>query len=152
MILLDTNVVSELMRAAPAPEVLAWFRTAPPEPLALSAITAAELRYGIACLPKGRRKSALDATVTDMLDAEFAGLVLPFGRAEAEVYGELAARHRRAGRTVGQPDLMIAATALVREAGLATRNIRDFAATGLVLHDLFAGQGGRGPDAAPSEG
>lgn len=139
MIILDTNVVSELMRAAPSEAVLAWFRDTPPEPLAITAVTVAELRYGIAVLPEGRRKAGLAAAVTEMLAQDFPGLVLPFDRAAAEVYGTFAAQHRAAGRAPGQADVMIAAIAERHGAGIATRNLKDFAGLGLRLMDPFAG-------------
>lgn len=139
MILLDTNVISELMRPAPAPGVLAWFDRLGTTPLALSVITVAELRYGLACLPGSRRRAALEAALDAMLAEDFADRVLPFGMAAAEAYGELAARHRQAGRTVGQSDLMIAAIALVAGAALATRNVKDFALTGVEILDPWEG-------------
>ncbi|ABV95920.1 plasmid stabilization protein, PilT domain protein (plasmid) [Dinoroseobacter shibae DFL 12 = DSM 16493] len=144
MIILDTNVVSELMRPAPSEAVLAWFRDTPPEPLALTAVTVAELRYGIAALPEGRRKAGLAAAVTEMLTRDFPGLVLPFDQAAAEVYGAFAARHRGAGRSPGQADVMIAAIAGAHGAGVATRNLRDFEGLDLRLMDPFAAKPGAG--------
>jgi predicted nucleic acid-binding protein len=139
VILLDTNVISELVRPVPDRRVIAWFDGLGATPLALCAITVAELRYGLACLPAGRRRAALETAVTAMLTQEFADRILPFGAAAAEAYGELAARHRQAGRTVGQSDLMIAAIALAEGCRLATRNGRDFALTGVEVIDPFAG-------------
>lgn len=142
MILLDTNVVSELMRPAPAPQVLAWFDAQGRVPLALSAVTVAEVRFGVARLPEGRRKSALEAALTQVCDVTFAGAVLPFDRAAAEVYGLLAARMQAMGRQPGQADLMIAAIAAVAGAAVATRNTRDFEGCGVTLHDPFASTAG----------
>ena len=139
MILLDTNVVSELMRSEPAPRLLDWFAALLDETLALTAVTAAELRYGVLILPDGSRRRQLDRAVTAMLAEDFSGLILPFDAAAAEAYGLLAARYRRLGLRPGQSDTMIAAIALSRGAAVATRNLRDFAESGLVLHDPFAG-------------
>jgi len=137
VILLDTNVISELVRPDPAPAVLRWFDRLGAEPLALSAVTVAELSYGLCALPEGKRRRALERAVRGMLEDEFAGRILPFDAAAAEIYGLLAARHRQVGRAVGQSDLMIAATALVADAVLATRNGKDFALTGVTLVDPF---------------
>lgn len=139
MIILDTNVVSELMKPAPSDALMRWFQDTPPEPLALTAITVAELRYGIAMLPEGKRKAGLDQAVTEMLAQDFPGLVLPFDQAAAEHYGPLAAQHRAAGRNPGQADVMIAAIATAQGAGIATRNLKDFEGFDLRLLNPFAG-------------
>lgn len=139
MLILDTNVVSELMKPAPSDALLLWFQDTPPEPLALTSVTVAELRYGIAVLPEGKRKARLGQAVTDMLAQEFPGLVLPFDQAAAEQYGALAAMHRAAGHNPGQADVMIAAIAAAHGAGVATRNLKDFEGLGLRLLNPFAG-------------
>ncbi|QBF34235.1 type II toxin-antitoxin system VapC family toxin [Thalassococcus sp. S3] len=137
MILLDTNVISELMKPRPSQAVLDWFAAQGTQRLVLSVITVAELRYGVACLPQGRRRRALDEAVTGMLDEDFEGAILPFDLAAAEAYGMMAAQARQAGRTPGQSDLMIAATALVHAASVATRNLRDFDGAGIDLYNPF---------------
>ena len=140
MIILDTNVISELTKPQPSPRVLEWFDGVA-EPLVLTAITVAELRYGIAALPQGKRKEALSAAVSAMLAEDFAGLVLAFDVPSAEAYGELAAHYRRSGVATGQNDVMIAAIALRHDAAIATRNTRDFAPSGVVLHNPFEPNG-----------
>ena len=132
MIILDTNVISELAGPAPAPAVLAWARTQPPDQVFTTAICEAELRFGIALMPAGRRRDTLARAVAVMLTAILGGRVLPFDRAAAEAYADLAARWRRVGRTVGQADLQIAAIAIAREAAaVATRNVGHFEGCGV---------------------
>ena len=135
MIALDTNVVSELMRPAPSPSVVAWVDAQPADELAVTAVAAAELRYGVARLPDGARQRALAAAVDALLAQVFGGRVLPFDSAGAVVYGELVAARERAGRPISSADAQIAATCLAHGARLATRNTRDFVATGVDVVD-----------------
>ena len=136
MILLDTNVLSELARSAPAPTVLAWARAVPVAELCTTVITEAELRFGIALLPAGARRTAL----TQAIDAVFARVVrsrvLPFDRAAAPIYADLAAERRRRGRSVDLADLQIQAIGRAHAvAAIATRNTSDFADCGVPLID-----------------
>ena len=126
MIILDTNVLSELMKAAPDPGVLNWLRSQPSASLFTTSIAQAEIHYGLSLLPAGKRRTDLEQTVREMFAEDFAGRVLPFGSPEAIVYGAVAATRRLAGRPVSQPDAQIAAIALTSGAILATRNVSDF--------------------------
>jgi predicted nucleic acid-binding protein len=127
MILLDTNILSELMRPAPAKGVEQWLADQPDASVFISAITEAELRYGVALLPAGKRRATLAAVIEDMLGEDFTGRILPFDSAAAVSFAEIAATRRQAGRPIAQADAQIAAIARSRGASLATRNVDDFA-------------------------
>lgn len=131
MILLDTNVLSELMRPAPDPAVERWLAAQPDASLFISAITEAELRYGAALLPSGKRRSALTAEIDGMLEEDFDGRILPFDRLAAQAFAAIAADRRQAGRPISQADAQIAAIARSRGASLATRNVPDFDGCGV---------------------
>jgi predicted nucleic acid-binding protein len=131
MILLDTNILSELMRPAPEKRVEQWLAEQPDASVFISAITEAELRYGVALLPSGKRRSALAAVIEDMLGEDFTGRILPFDSAAAVAFAEIAAARRQAGRPIAQADAQIAAIARSRGAALATRNVPDFEGCGI---------------------
>ena len=133
MILIDTNVVSELMRAEPDAAVLAWFGRQDVAALHLSAVSEAELRRGVAILPEGRRKTALREAVAAMVAEDFADRVLPFDGAAARAFADIFAERRTMGRTIGFPDCQIAATARTRGAAVATRNVDDFDGCGITV-------------------
>jgi len=135
MILLDTNVVSELIRPLPDASVRRWADALPPASLFLSAVTQAELLYGVALLPAGRRREALAEAVATVCDRAFVGRILPFDSAAAIVYADIAAGRRRAGRPIPTLDAQIAAIARSRGAALATRNVADFADCGIAVID-----------------
>lgn len=126
MIVLDTNVVSELMRAAPSQAVLAWLAAQPSASLFTTTITQAEVLFGVACLPAGRRRDDLTSAAEAMFEVEFAGRVLPFDAAAAQAFAPLAAERRRQGRPVGAFDVQVAAIAASRRASVATRNVEHF--------------------------
>jgi predicted nucleic acid-binding protein len=130
MILLDTNVISEAMKPEPAPRVRAWLDAQAAETLFLSAVTIAELSFGIAALPKGRRKDNLNAALDGLLGL-FAGRILPFDTAAAQHYGALAARARAAGKGFPTPDGYIAAIAAAQGFTVASRDASAFSAAGL---------------------
>ncbi|MCY4485890.1 MAG: type II toxin-antitoxin system VapC family toxin [Deltaproteobacteria bacterium] len=131
MIALDTNVVSELMRRSPDPAVEAWVVGHAVETLYFSAVGEAELRYGAAILPAGRRRDTLTSNIEAMLQDAFENRILPFDSDAAPVYATIAAARRRAGRPLSQPDGQIAAIALSRAMTVATRNVRDFEDVGV---------------------
>ena len=130
MILLATNVISEAMKPAPERAVRDWLDAQTAETLFLSSVTIAELSFGIAALPKGRRKDNLTAALEGLL-ALFAARILPFDTAVAQRYGELAAKARIAGRGFPTPDGYIAAIAATQGFVVATRDASAFAAAGL---------------------
>jgi predicted nucleic acid-binding protein len=131
MILLDTNVVSELMRPAPSEAVLAWFAAQDAADLYLSAIGEAELRRGAAMLPAGKRREQLMATIEAMIAEDFAGRILPFDSNAAQAFVLVFLERRAAGRPISFADGQIAATARAQGAAIATRNTADFAGCGI---------------------
>jgi toxin FitB len=126
MILVDTNVISELMRAEPSSLVLSWFGTQDPSALFLSAITEAELRTGVSILPMSQRRERLMAAIDALIDEDFADRVLPFDSRAAKSYPAIAAARRAAGRPIAHADCQNAAIALGVGARIATRNVKDF--------------------------
>lgn len=126
MKILDTNVVSELTRPIPNTSVLEWVARQPPEELYITAITEAELRFGVELLYPGRRRSELEAAVLRMIDTCFAGRILPFKSNAAIVYAEMRAARRMMGRAIKELDCMIAAIARVNGAAVATRDLYGF--------------------------
>ena len=137
--LLDTNVVSELMRESPEPAVARWISNHPVEDLFLSAVSEAELRYGAAILPLGRRRETLFFKIEAMLSDAFEDRVLAFDSDAARAYGHIAAARRSAGRPVASADCQIAAIAAARRMRLATRNVRDFRDMGIDIVDPWVG-------------
>lgn len=133
MILLDTNVLSELMRAKPAPEVVAWIDSQPTSQLHISAITVAEILYGIARMADGKRKQSLLALATLMFDEDFAGRILSFDADAAIHYAGLAAESEAKGTVVDMADCQIAAIAVLHDAQVATRNVRHFDYLGVAI-------------------
>jgi predicted nucleic acid-binding protein len=131
--LLDTNVLSEFLRAAPEPAVLAWFSAQPIETLFVSAITQAEMMLGARLLPEGKRRAALESAVRAMFEQDFAGRVLPFDSATASAYVDIVHTRRAAGQPISQFDAQIAAIARHHRTKLATRIISDFEDCGVVL-------------------
>jgi predicted nucleic acid-binding protein len=131
MILLDTIVISELMRADPSQAVLNWFGQHDAADLFISSITEAELRAGAAFLPEGQRRDRLQLAIDAMIDQDFQGRILPFDTSAARPYAEIAAQRRAAGRPIAEADCQIAAIAHATNATLATRNVTDFDGCGL---------------------
>jgi hypothetical protein len=132
MIVLDTNVVSELMRPEPVPGVATWVRDRDRRELRTTTITLAAIRYGIARIPDGRRKQVLLAAANDIFMA-FEDQVLPIDSAAAEQYAVIASGRERAGKPIGGFDALIAAVCRARSAALATRNVSDFDGTGVEI-------------------
>ena len=139
MIILDTNVLSELMRPSPEPRVEAWLTAQPDTSVFISAITEAELRYGMAIMPDGKRRTALTAELENMLKADFAGRILPFDSVAARAFAIIASERRQNGRPISQADAQIAAIARSRGAVLATRNEPDFDDCGIEVTNPWKG-------------
>lgn len=131
--LLDTNIVSELVAAAPAPQVLRWMVAQVPARLFLSVITLGEITKGVARLDAGRRRDRLARWLAEDLPAQFEGRLLPFDQAMAICWGEMMSETERRGRPRPAVDLQIAATAGHLGLILVTRNITDFEDVGLEI-------------------
>ena len=130
MIVIDTNVVSELMRPSPAQTVWDWARGHDPRELCTTAVTVAEIRYGIERLREGRRKAVLKAAAAEIFGM-FAEQILPFDNAAAEQYALVVSQRDALGLPIDGFDAQIAAICRAREAALATRNRGDFDKTGV---------------------
>lgn len=141
MILLDTNVLSALMRREADPVAVAWLDAQPPESIWTTAITVFEIRFGLEILARGRKRKALEEAFASALAEDFDGRVLAFDQAAADAAAAIAARQRQTGRPVEIRDVQIAGIVAARRATLATRNIRHFEGTGITLIDPWASQG-----------
>jgi predicted nucleic acid-binding protein len=139
MIVLDTNVLSELMKPKPAVQVLGLFQRFPASEFYLTAITQAEILYGIALLPNGKRKTTILSIADSMLTEDFAGRILPFDSDAAHAFAAIASGKRKRGRPIGQFDAQIAAITSVNSAILATRNAQDFTDCGIKLLNPWEG-------------
>ena len=135
MIVLDTNVLSELLRPTPTPQVEHWLAAQDGANLDFTTIGEAELLYGVALLPAGRRRTALRAAVEGILDDVLRDRILAFDRAAARAYAAIASERRAAGRPISQFDGQIAAIARAHGASVATRNLRDFEGCGVTVLD-----------------
>ena len=131
MILLDTNVLSELLRPVPEPDVLGWLERQPAMSIYTSTVTQAEILLGVAVMPAGKRRTQLAAAVASIFAEDFAERVLPFDGDAAIAFADIVSERRARGSPIGQFDAMIAALARSRGAQLATRNVRDFAHCGI---------------------
>lgn len=133
MIILDTNVISELLKPSPAPQVEAWLSALDGTEVYFTAIGEAELRHGVAIMPESRRRAALSEAIEGMLNEDFHDRILPFDRAAARAYASIAADRRAAGRPISQFDCQICAIASANDAAIATRNTGDFQGCGVVV-------------------
>jgi toxin FitB len=131
VIVLDTNVLSELTRKSPAPGVVSWLDSLLSAEVATTAITAAELRYGVARLPSGHRKAELTAAIDALLRDDFQGRVLSFDEPAAQPYAHIVSGRERLGQPISVADAQIAAICRTVDATLATRNTDDFEDTGI---------------------
>ena len=138
MILLDTNVLSALMRREADPQIVAWLDAQPSESIWTTAITVFEIRFGLEILTSGRRRRSLEDAFAKALEEEFEGRVLSFDRAAAQAAAAFAAEQRRTGRPVEIRDVQIAGIAAARNATLATRNRRHFEGIGIGLIDPWS--------------
>ncbi len=138
MIVLDTNVVSELMRRTPQSEVVSWLDDQLASDLFVTAVTEAEILTGIALLPAGARRGDLEVAATHAFGALFAGRVLPFDSEAARAYAVIAVGRRAAGRPIHQADCEIAAIARSRGAAVATRDVDDFEGCGIDVVNPWA--------------
>jgi predicted nucleic acid-binding protein len=126
MIILDTNVLSEFMRAVPNPTVMDWIARQVSSEVFVTTITQAEMYYGLALLPMGKRRSDMERAVQQMFEQDFLERILTFDSVAALEYAKLASLRRQIGKPIAQADAQIAAIALSKNAVLATRNIADF--------------------------
>jgi predicted nucleic acid-binding protein len=131
MIIVDTNVLSEMMKPKPAAAVVSWIVEQPRADLYTTAITQAEILHGLMLLPPGRRRRALEAAATSMFAEDFEGRILGFGTDAAAPYARIASDRRRAGRPISHFDAQIAAIAQATGATVATRNVGDFDGCGV---------------------
>lgn len=135
MIVLDTNVLSELIKPAPMRAVAEWVASQPATSIYTTSITQAEILHGIMLMPSGKRRSSIEAAVEAMFSQDFGGRVLPFGSDAAHHYARIAATRRRAGHPISHFDAQIAAIARATGSAVATRNISDFQGCGVKLID-----------------
>lgn len=138
MILLDTNVLSALMRREPERAIVRWLDGLPPESVWTTSVTVFEVRLGLEILATGRRRRRLEEAFTRALEEDFENRVAIFDRPAAEAAARLAAERRRAGRPVEIRDVQIAGIATARKASLATRNLKHFEELGLDLIDPWS--------------
>lgn len=135
MIVLDTNVLSELLRTTPETSVKRWVESQPAGALFTTTVTQGEILLGVSLLPEGRKRSALAEAVQAIFNEDLAERVLPFDSDAAVEFAVIVANRRSIGRPISQPDAMIASIARSRGAALATRNVRDFEHCGIDIHD-----------------
>ena len=133
MIILDTNIISELMRVNPEPNVLKWIEGKKTTNLAITAIGVAEIQRGILRLPKGKKRKTLHENFIAFIENAFVGRVLPFDERAAYLYGEIASDREKSGFNTDAVDLMIAAIAKNHNAMVATRNVKDFKDCGVKI-------------------
>jgi toxin FitB len=138
MIILDTNVISELMRPKPLAAVIDWFAKQPGSGLFTTSITEAEIFYGIELLTKGKRRQSLAAAAEAMFTEDFSDRVLGFDSDAARAFSLIAVRRRSLGRPINYQDAQIAAIAHTRGATLATRNRVDFEYCDITLVDPWS--------------
>jgi predicted nucleic acid-binding protein len=138
MIILDTNVISELFKPAPQPRVMSWVADVPGEELFTTAVTRGELLFGLHSLPDGRRKTALLRGLALLFEQKLANHVLPYDSSAADRHAEISAQRRAQGRPIDFPDAMIAGIARAHGATLATCNVKDFEGCPIALINPWA--------------
>ncbi len=137
MIVLDTNVLSELMRPAPDPNVVRWVSTEPATALFTTTITHAELLFGVMLLPAGKRRRSLEGALAALFAEDLVDRVLPFDEIAVPEFARIAADRQLSGRPISHADAQIAAICRSRGAAIATRNVADFDGAGLTVFDPF---------------
>lgn len=137
MIVLDTNVVTEMMKASPAPVVVAWLNGQETSALFLTTITIGEISYGLRILPQGKRRLLLEQGFERVVEEAFTGRILDFDEKAARRYGDLMGRRRKIGRPLSILDGQIAAITRVNGGAVATRNVRDFVECGVEVINPF---------------
>jgi predicted nucleic acid-binding protein len=133
MLMLDTNMLSEIMRSEPEQKVVDWIVRQPSDELFTAAVCQAEILSGLAVMPSGRRRAELEEAARSMFADDFDGRVLPFDAEAASAYAEVFAARRKAGRPSGTIDLMLAGIARARGASVVTRNVADFEGVGVPI-------------------
>ena len=133
MIILDTNVLSELMRMKPNPLVFNWVNSQPVNELGITAITVSEILYGMGKLPEGKKKQALLSISVKIFEEDFSGRIFPFNELSAVEYSNFILKREQSGRPISMADAQIASICLSLGFPLATRNIKDFEDSGLEL-------------------
>lgn len=131
MILLDTNVLSELMKTDRSEQVVDWINEKPIQSLFITAITQAEVLYGISLLPNGKRKTGIKKAAKALFSSDFSGRILSFDSSSTYNFATIAAERRKSGQPISQFDAQIAAIARTWGCTLATRNVRDFNGCGI---------------------
>jgi toxin FitB len=131
MIILDTNVLSELMKLQPNSSVVLWIGKYQATSLFITTLTQAEILYGLEILPVGKRRTSLKKVAKSMFELDFTGRILPFDADAAQLFATIAAKRRKIGRPISQIDAQIAAIASFYNATLATRNVDDFTECGI---------------------
>jgi predicted nucleic acid-binding protein len=137
MILLDTNIVSEVMKTRPAETVVAWLNDQSSEKLHISSITVGEIAFGLRILPDGKRRSGLRERFEKFVTLAFDQRVLAYDESAARVYGELMGERRELGLPMSAPDGQIAAIARLHHLAVATRNVPDFESCGIEVVNPF---------------
>lgn len=138
MIILDTNIISEIMKLEPSDSVMSWLNKQETIKLFITTITIAEISYGLNILPKGKRRATLEEAFDNAISDAFRHQILPFDESSAHMYGKMMGLKKKLGHPVSVPDGQIASIARVNDAIVATRNIRDFTDCGLELINPFS--------------
>jgi len=137
MTLVDTNILSELMRPNPSTRVIEWMDSVEPQIFGITSVTVAEILYGIAALSEGRRKHQLLEAARAMFEEDFNGRIFSFDEAAAVEYADIVIRREKSGRPISMPDAQIAAICRAGNCKLATRNTKDFEKTDIELVNPF---------------
>ena len=137
MVIIDADVVSEMMRTEPNPQVVAWLSRQPVTKVHLTALSVAEILYGLKRMPEGKRRQDLEGRFQHVLETGFRGRVLAFDENAAVAYGAIMADRQAEGRPMSVVDGQIAAIAMTKGASLTTRNVKDFVGCGLELQNPF---------------